>query len=120
MRTARVCDVRFFFQSDKINVSFKFIEKFVRTAIQSHTHSLNQRFKIKDQIMVLPSKVPVPLRLRSLYDSLNNNLKVISLAPICNLRKHKHAGKKLHNLHAHSYYKTGDCTIVRLLTIQWD
>ena len=26
----------------------------------------------------------------------------------------------LHNLHAQSYHKTGDLTIVRLLTIPWD
>ena len=32
-------------------------------------------------------------RLRSQYDSLNNNLGIVSLTPICRLSKHKHAGK---------------------------
>ena len=35
----------------------------------------------------------VPLRLRSPYDCLNINLGVISLVPICKLRKHKHVEK---------------------------
>ena len=50
-------------------------------------------YTIEQQFGQVATKVPVPLRLRSLKIAtrLNINLKVISLTTICKLRKQKHA-----------------------------
>ena len=45
-----------------------------------------------------PRKIPVRLRLRLLYDCLNINLGIISLTPMCKLRRQNHAGKEIRSL----------------------
>ena len=45
-------------------------------------------------ILMQPRKVPVLLRFRLLYDCLNINLGIISLTPMCKLRRQNHVGKE--------------------------